>query len=253
MVACLDGARFARVGDGVAAAFDREDDDVAVAQAGGADRLAGEAGIGRDEDLGHAVAVRDAEALADVQVGELDHLLDVLDDRAGDVLARRAFDPFQPRGGVHLHDLRAVGAFEHVDAGDAQAHDLRGADGGAGVDGVERDRLGAAAAVDVGAELLPLGDAAHGGDDAVADDEGADVASLALGDKLLDEHVLAGGLERLDDRLGDLLGVGEDDADALRAFQQLDDDRRAADAGDRGQDVAAVADEAGGGDADVVA
>ena len=40
-------------------------------------------------------------------------------------------------------------------------------------------------------------------------------------------------VQRLDDRLGDLDLRREDDADALRALEQLDDDRRAADALDR--------------------
>ena len=58
-----------------------------------------------------------------------------------------------------------------------------------------------AAAMDVGAELVALRGATHRPDHAVADDECTDVATLRLGDELLDQHVLFRRLERLDDRL----------------------------------------------------
>ena len=61
-----------------------------------------------------------------------------------------------------------------------------------------------AAAVHVGAELVALRDAPHRRHHAVADDQGADVAALALADEPLDQDVLPGALQRLDDRLGDL-------------------------------------------------
>jgi hypothetical protein len=43
---------------------------------------------------------------------------------------------------------------------------------------------------------------------------------------LLDEHVLPCALEGLDDGLGDLGGVGKNDAHPLRPLEQLDHDRR---------------------------
>ncbi len=107
--------------------------------------------------------------------------------------------------------------------------------------------------MDVAAELVTLRGAAHRRDDAVADDEGTDVASLALGDELLDQHVLASALHRLDDRLGHLVVGREDHADALGALEQLDHDRRAADAVDGRQHVLPVADERRARHADVVA
>lgn len=61
----------------------------------------------------------------------------------------------------------------------------------------------------------------------VSDDEGADVAAFGFGDEALDEDVLFRGLEGFDDRFGDLGGFGEDDADALGALEDLDDDGRA--------------------------
>ena len=99
----------------------------------------------------------------------------------------------------------------------------------------------------------PCADAADGGDDAVADDEGADVLALALRDEFLEQDLLLGAVERLDDGFGDLDLVGEDDADALGAFEQLDDDRRAADAHQGVLDVALVIDVGGEWDADIVA
>jgi hypothetical protein len=107
--------------------------------------------------------------------------------------------------------------------------------------------------VHVAAKLLPLGHAAHGGDHAVADHEGADVLALALGDELLDQHVLLLALQQLDDRLGLLDRVREQYADALGALDQLDHHRRAADALDRRQHVLLVAHEGRARDADVVA
>ena len=104
----------------------------------------------------------------------------------------------------------------------------------------------------VGTELVALGDAPHGGDDTVPDHQGADVATLALGDEALDEHVLLGALECLDDRLGDARIGCEDDPDALRALEQLDHDRRATDPLDRRQHIGPVAGERGGRHTDVV-
>ena len=72
-------------------------------------------------------------------------------------------------------------------------------------------------------------------------------------DELLDQHVLLRRVQRLDDRLGDLDLGREDDADALRALEQLDDDGRAADPLDRRAHVGAVAHERRRRHADVVA
>ena len=131
-------------------------------------------------------------------------------------------------------------ALEHVDTGDLEAHDLRRADGDPLELLVELDRLDAAAAVHVGAELVALRDPAHRRDHAVADDERADVAALALLDEALDQHVLPGALQGLDDRLGDLDRRRQDHADALGALEQLDHDRRAADPLDRRDHVGPV-------------
>ncbi len=132
----------------------------------------------------------------------------------------RPLDALEARRGVHLHDLGPVRPLEHVHAGHAKAHDLGGAEGGPLVLGRELERLGPAAAVDVAAELLALGLPAHGRHDAVAHDERAHVSPPALLDELLDEHVLVGAVQRLDDRLGLLDGLGQDDADALGALER---------------------------------
>jgi hypothetical protein len=95
--------------------------------------------------------------------------------------------------------------------------------------GVMRISAGAAAAVQVGAELAGLGLALHGRDHLVADDEAADVGAAGLLDVLLHQDVGLQPHEGLDHALGRLLRLGQHHADALGALQQLDDQRRAAD------------------------
>jgi hypothetical protein len=112
--------------------------------------------------------------------------------------------------------------------------------------------LGPAAAVEVGPELAGGALALHGGDDAVADDEGADVGALGLLDEFLDEDVDVEAAERLDDGGGGLLGLGEDDADALGALEQFDDEGGAADDADEAVDVFDGVGEAGDGQADAL-
>src|SRR5690606_9149826 len=127
-----------------------------------------------DLQLGHTVAGGHAQALADVDIGEGDLSGDVVDDRARHVEIRRRLDALQPRRGVDLHDQGTFVAFEHVDAGDAQSHDLSRAHGGLLVHRVEGDRLHATAAVHVGAELVAVSDPTHRGDHPVPDDQSAD-------------------------------------------------------------------------------
>ena len=92
-------------------------------------------------------------------------------------------DPLEPGRGVDLHHERPVVALEHVDAGDPQAHDLGRAHRRPLVLRRQLDGLDRAAAVHVGAELVALRDPPHRRHDAVADDERADVAALALLDE----------------------------------------------------------------------
>ena len=105
----------------------------------------------------------------------------------------------------------------------------------------------------VGPELVALRHPPHRRHDPVADDDGPDVATLALLDEGLDEHLLVRAVQGLDDRFGDLARGRQDDADALRALEQLDDDGCAAHHLDRGHDVSPVADEGRGRHTDVVA
>ncbi len=131
-------------------------------------------------------------------------------------------------------------------------HDLGRLDGDPLVLVVEFDDLGGSAAVHVGAELVALRGAAHSRHDLVSDDQGPDVAALALGDESLDQHVLLGRLQGLDHGLRDL-GVGcEDDPDALGSLQQLDDDRCPTHPLDGGQDIGAITGEHRRGDANAV-
>ena len=68
----------------------------------------------------------------------------------------------------------------------------------------------------------------------------------------MDEDVLASGLQRFNDRLGDLGIRGEDHPDSLRSLEQLDHDGSTAGAVDRWQHVGPVAYERRGRDGDVV-
>lgn len=241
------------VGDDGVAALQGQDDDVVIAETGFLDCFAFVGAAFRDVDVCDGVAAADGEALADVDVGEFYLIRDVVDDFAGDVEAGCSLDAFEAGGGIDFHDLGAVLALEHVDAADAQTHDLGGADGGFLVGRLKGDALCFTSAVDVGAEFLALGDAAYGCYDAVSDDEGADVLAFAFGNEFLKENLLLGGVEGLDDGFCDLNLIREDDADALGAFEELDDDWCAADAHEGVFDVALVIDVSGGGDADIVA
>ena len=243
----------ARVRDDRDSAVQGENRDVALPQAGLSEGLAHQVHGTVHHELGDSVARRDGQPLTDIDLGERDLAGDVVDDRAGDVELGGHLDALQPGRRVDLHHQRPVFAFEHVDAGHAESHDLRRAHGRALVDGVEFDRLDRSTAVHIRAELVTRSRPSHRGDDAVAHDEGADVTAAALGDELLNEHVLLRGVQRLDDGLGDLHLRREDHADALGAFEQLDHHGRTADPLDRGTHVGAVANEGGGRHRDVVA
>ncbi len=106
--------------------------------------------------------------------------------------------------------------------------------------------------MDIGTELVTAGLPAHRCHHAIADHQGPNVASPAFGHKTLDEDVLASGLQRFDDRLGDLGIRGEDHPDSLCSLEQLDHDGSTADAVDRGQHVGPVAYERRGRDGNVV-
>ena len=69
----------------------------------------------------------------------------------------------------------------------------------------------------------------HGRNDLAADDQSADVAAFGFLDELLHQDGDFGAVEGLDHRLRRFVGFAEHHADALRAFEQLDDHRRAAD------------------------
>jgi hypothetical protein len=120
-----------------------------------------------------------------------------------------------------------VGAQE-VDAGHVEADDLGGAHGGRALQRRDLYHRGAAAAVEVRTELAFAPLAFHRRHHAVADDQASDVGAACLFDELLGEDVGVEAAEGLDDRLGGLGGLGQDDPDPLGALDQLDDHRRAA-------------------------
>jgi hypothetical protein len=169
-------------------------------------------------------------ALGAVLVDEVDHL-------ARDVDAGGLLDALQAGGGVDLDDHRAVVGAHQVHPGDVQPEDLGRALGGGALLGGELHAGGRAAPVDVGAELARRCGALHGGHHPVADHEGADVAAAGLLDELLDQDVGVELPEGADHRLGGLLGLGQHDAHALGALEQLDHQRCAADQRDQPVDV----------------
>ena len=83
--------------------------------------------------------------------------------------------------------------------------------------------------MEVRPELAGLGLPPHRRDDPPADDDGAVVAPLRLGDVLLEDDVLPHRPERLEQRRHGLRRLGDHRADALRALLELDDRRGAAD------------------------
>ncbi len=236
-VAHLEHPRDLRIRDDGRSPVQREDDDVALAKTRLLDRTSHQVRTLGELQLRDPVTGAHGQPLSDVELRGAHLVGDEVDDRARHVEPRRRLDPLETRRRVDLHDLRAVGALEHVDARDLQAHDPGRTHGGLLEEGVERDRLGNAAPVHVAPVLAGLGDPSHRGDHAVSEHDRADVAPRALAHELLDQDVLLRALQRLDDRFGDLHGVGEDHADALCALEQLDDHRRAADPLDRGKHV----------------
>lgn len=107
-----------------------------------------------------------------------------------------------------------VGA-QDVDTGDVEAHDLGRAHRRHALLRGDLDQAGAAAAVQVGAELASLGLALHRGNHLVTDHEAANVGSAGLLDVFLDHDVLLEAEEGLDHRFGRLVRFGQHHAHAL--------------------------------------
>src|SRR5690606_20355676 len=155
-------------------------------------------------------------------------VLDELDDLAGHVDAGGGFHALQTGRGIDLHDHRAVVAAQQVHAGPVQAHRLGRTHGGGALFVRALDRLGAAAAMQVGAELAFGPGALHGGDHLLAHHQRADIGAAGFLDELLHQDVDLGAAEGLDHRLRRAPRFAKHHADALGAFEQLDDHRRAA-------------------------
>ena len=99
--------------------------------------------------------------------------------------------------------------------------------------------------MEVGSKLITLCLAPHGGHDPVADHQGPNIAPLALGHKPLDKYILFGALQRFDDRFGHL-GIGSKNHPySLRSFEELDDDRCAANPFNGGQHIGTVTNKGG--------
>ena len=216
------------------AAVQGEHGDVALPEAGVADRLADDVGVAVHEQLGDAVARRDAEALAHVDLGEGDLVGDVVDDGAGDVELRRRLDALEP--GEELTSMTSGPSSPSSMSTPAtlQAHDLRRAHRGLLVLRRQLDPLDGAAAVHVRAELVAAARVRRIAATTRSPTTRARMSRPRLSlTKCWMSTFCFVAVQRLDDRLGDLHLGREDDADALRALEQLDDDRRPADALDR--------------------
>ena len=105
----------------------------------------------------------------------------------------------------------------------------------------------------VAAKFVTRGNATHRGDDPVADYESANVATLALSNKFLDQHILLRKLHRLDNCLGNFNRFSENDTDALGAFEEFDDNGSATDSFNRRQHVLSIANESRFRNTDIVA
>ena len=92
--------------------------------------------------------------------------------------------------------------------------------------GSDLGEFGAAAAVEVRAEIVRRAGSLHRRDDLAADHQRADIGAARFLDEFLHQDVDVGPAEGLDHRLGRGHGLGENDADALRALEQLDDHGR---------------------------
>ena len=156
-------------------------------------------------------------------------VFDVFDDFFGDVAAGDAFDA-EARGGVDFKDEGSAGGAHDVDAGDVEAHGLGGVDGDFLFGFGEFDAGAFATFVEVGAEVVVEGLAFHGGDDAGADHEGADVGAGGFLDVFLEEDVgavLVVEVEGLEGGLGGFFGFSQNYAIAVRAGGEFDDDGEA--------------------------
>lgn len=156
-------------------------------------------------------------------------MLDVVDDFVGDVAAGNSFDA-EARGGVYLEDERTARGAHKVDTGNVKTHGLCGFDGNAAFFGGKFNASSLAALVEVAAEIIIKGLAFHAGDDARANDEGANVGAGGLFDVFLEENVSAVfvvEVEGLEGGLGGFFGFGEDNAVAVGARGELNNDREA--------------------------
>lgn len=156
-------------------------------------------------------------------------LIDIIDDFLGDVAASDLLDT-EARGGIHLKDERTASGTHKVDAGDVKAHSLGGFDGDAAFFGGEFDAGSLAAFVEVAAEIIIKGLAFHTSDDTRANHKGADVGASGFLDVFLEEDVgpiFVIEVEGLESGFGSFFRLGENDAVAVGARSELNDDREA--------------------------
>jgi hypothetical protein len=94
-IVAFELAGVARVGNHGRVSMEGEHGDVFVSEAGLFDGLPDVFGFLSDEEFGDSVAGADGEALANVEFGEGDLIVDVIDNGTGDVEPRRCLDSLE--------------------------------------------------------------------------------------------------------------------------------------------------------------
>lgn len=156
-------------------------------------------------------------------------MLDVVDNLLGDVAAGDFFDAESWRS-VDLEHEWATAGTHQIDTSDVEAHGFGGFDGDALFFVGELDADAFPALVEITPKIIVERLAFHAGDNARADHKSTDVLAGGFLDVFLEEDV--GALfvievEGLEGGFGRFFGLGENDAVAVSARGELDDDREA--------------------------
>src|SRR6218665_1226080 len=139
---------------------------------------------------------------------------------------RSSLDPFKTRSGVHLHHERTVSAFEHVNTSHSKPHDLRRAHRSLDILRRQLTRLNRSTTMDIRTKLVPFRASTHRGNHPITHHKRANISASALSYKALNEDIVPGGVQGLDDRFSHTYLRRENNPDTLRALQQLYNHRR---------------------------
>ena len=162
--------------------------------------------------MGKTASNRDDRLSADAIFGVLagSIVLDVVNDFSGDVATSDFFDA-KTRRGVDFEDHGALVGTHEVDSSDVETHSFGGADGDAFFFRGEFDASAFTALVKVATKIIVERLTFHAGDNARADDEGADVSTGGFLDIFLKKDVGAVfvvEVEGLEGGFGGFFGLG---------------------------------------------